>query len=52
MNEHYESHARNTSPAALLPIIGAVFAAFLVIGMAMPVLPLHVHEGLGLGRRS
>ena len=54
MNEHYESHARNTSPAqarwaALLPISGAVFAAFLVIGMAMPVLPLHVHEGLGLG---
>ena len=54
MNEHYESHARNTSSAqarwaALLPIIGAVFAAFLVIGMAMPVLPLHVHEGLGLG---
>ena len=54
MNEHYESHARNTSSAqarwaVLLPIIGAVFAAFLVIGMAMPVLPLHVHEGLGLG---
>ena len=53
MNEHYESHARNTSSAqarwaALLPISGAVFAAFLVIGMAMPVLPLHVHEGLGL----
>jgi MFS family permease len=34
---------------ALLPILGAVFAAFLVIGMAMPVLPLHVHEGLRLG---
>ncbi len=33
----------------LLPITGAVFAAFLVIGMAMPVLPLHVHQGLGLG---
>jgi MFS family permease len=29
--------------------MGAVFIAFLVIGMAMPVLPLHVHEGLGLG---
>src|SRR5690349_19698185 len=54
MNEQYKSRARNTSPgqtglAALLPIMGAVFVAFLVIGMAMPVLPLHVHEGLGLG---
>ena len=26
-----------------------VFVAFLVIGMAMPVLPLHVHDGLGFG---
>jgi MFS family permease len=34
--------------AALLPIIAAVFVAYLVIGLAMPVLPLHVHEGLGL----
>lgn len=33
----------------LLPIMGAVFVAFLVIGMGMPVLPLHVHQGLGLG---
>src|SRR5215210_2780466 len=35
--------------AALLPIMAAVFVAFLVTGLAMPVLPLHVHEGLGLG---
>src|SRR4051812_1326983 len=34
---------------ALLPIMGVVFVAFLVIGVAMPVLPLHVHDGLGLG---
>src|SRR6266480_499542 len=34
--------------AALLPIMGVVFIAFLIIGMAMPVLPLHVHQGLGL----
>src|SRR6266704_3334518 len=34
--------------AALLPIMGVVFVAFLVIGVAMPVLPLHVHQGLGL----
>ncbi|WP_027553591.1 arabinose transporter [Bradyrhizobium sp. Cp5.3] len=35
--------------ATLLPIMGVVFVAFLVIGVAMPVLPLHVHNGLGLG---
>src|SRR5205809_745251 len=37
------------SVRALLPIMGAVFISFLVIGLAMPVLPLHVHQGLGLG---
>jgi len=35
--------------APLLPIMAVVFVAFLVIGVAMPVLPLHVHNGLGLG---
>jgi MFS family permease len=33
---------------ALLPLMAAVFVAYLVIGLAMPVLPLHVHQGLGL----
>jgi len=33
----------------LLPIMSAVFIAFLVIGFALPALPLHVHNGLGLG---
>lgn len=33
----------------LLPIVAVVFVTFLVIGLAMPVLPLHVHNGLGLG---
>jgi MFS family permease len=33
----------------LLPIMGVVFVAFLVVGVAMPVLPLHVHSGLGFG---
>src|SRR5215475_3808916 len=37
------------SGAALLPIMAAVFVAFLVLGIAIPVLPLHVHNGLGLG---
>jgi MFS family permease len=36
------------SVAMLLPIIAMVFIAYLVIGIAMPVLPLHVHQGLGL----
>jgi MFS family permease len=36
------------SVAALLPIMAVVFVAYLVIGLAMPVLPLHVHQGLGL----
>jgi MFS family permease len=29
--------------------MAAVFVAYLVIGLAMPVLPLHVHQGLGFG---
>jgi MFS family permease len=33
---------------ALLPIMGVVLVAFLVIGIALPVLPLHVHQHLGL----
>lgn len=39
----------NRPTAALTPIMAAVFVAFLVIGMALPVLPLHVHGGLGFG---
>ncbi|QJT08728.1 arabinose transporter [Oceanidesulfovibrio marinus] len=34
---------------ALLPLMGVVFASFLVIGMAIPVVPLYVSHGLGLG---
>jgi MFS family permease len=33
----------------LLPIMAVVLIAFLIIGLALPVLPLHVHQGLGLG---
>lgn len=29
--------------------MAAVFTSFLVIGLALPVLPLHVHHDLGLG---
>src|SRR3954470_2667898 len=33
----------------LYPIMSVVFIAYLFMGFAMPVLPLHVHQGLGLG---
>jgi MFS family permease len=54
MNEPPESRRQDCffgppRSAALLPVIGAIFIAFLVIGMALPVLPLHVHQGLGFG---
>src|SRR3954468_4162509 len=35
--------------AALLPILAVVVVAYLVTGIAMPVLPIYVHQGLGLG---
>jgi MFS family permease len=33
----------------LAPLMAVVLVAFVVIGMALPVLPLHVHDGLGFG---
>ncbi|ENN89783.1 putative transmembrane protein [Rhizobium freirei PRF 81] len=35
--------------AALTPIMAVVLVAFLVIGLGLPVLPLHVHQTLGFG---
>lgn len=43
------SGTSKTALPALGPIMVAVFIGFLVIGLALPVLPLHVHAGLGLG---
>src|SRR4051794_21144315 len=40
--------ARRQGIMALLPIMAVVSTAFLIIGFALPVLPLHVHLGLGL----
>ena len=34
---------------ALLPLVGTVFVAFLIVGLATPVLPFHVRDRLGLG---
>jgi MFS family permease len=39
--------AKAEGASLLLPIMAVVFVAFLVIGIAMPILPLHVHDGLG-----
>ena len=44
----FDAPAVTFSIAALLPIMGVVLVAFLVIGFALPVLPLHVHQDLGL----
>ena len=44
-----KSRDQRRTSAALLPIMASVFIAFIVIGLAIPVLPLHVHQGLGLG---
>jgi MFS family permease len=45
-----DSHlpSRSYSLTALLPVMVAVFIAFITIGFALPVLPLHLHHGLGL----
>src|SRR5262245_37581631 len=40
--------SRRRPLSALLSAMGAIFIAFLIIGLALPVLPLHVHHGLGL----
>jgi MFS family permease len=39
---------KRNSIVALLPIMAVVAIAFLIIGFILPVLPLHVHLGLGL----
>lgn len=35
--------------SALIPIISGVFVVYLVIGFALPAIPMHVHKTLGLG---
>ena len=43
------SRAESSVITALLPIMAAVLIGFLVIGVALPVLPLHVRDDLGYG---
>src|SRR5947209_6253726 len=42
------SPAQSSVMASLAPIMIVVLVAYLIIGLAMPVLPLYVHEQLGL----
>src|SRR3954454_24917970 len=45
------SQERIEAPSITAPfaVMTGIFTGYLVIGIAMPVLPLHVHQGLGYG---
>jgi len=47
-NRHLPAATTSAVIMALLPLMAAVLVVFLITGLAIPVLPLHVHEGLGL----
>jgi MFS family permease len=49
MLRHQQRQTGRRIAVALLPLMAVVFVAYLVTGVALPVLPLHVHEGLGFG---
>ena len=51
MTTTYSSHDNPARSVIVLlaPLMAVVLIAFVVIGMALPVLPLHVHDGLGFG---
>jgi hypothetical protein len=40
---------RASSIMPALPVMAVVFLSFIIIGIALPVLPLHVHDVLGFG---
>ncbi|WFU07788.1 arabinose transporter [Rhizobium sp. CB3090] len=44
----YRDHATDRPLRSVTLILFAVFVAFFITGLAMPVLPLHVHTGLGM----
>lgn len=41
--------AERSFPSAVLPVMALVLLGFAIIGLALPVLPRHVHDGLGFG---
>src|SRR5437867_1266859 len=45
----HDSRPAAASIAVALPLMAVVVVAYLVTGIAMPVLPVYVHQGLGLG---
>jgi MFS family permease len=45
----FQAPAPSSVVMALVPIMVVVLIGFLIIGLAMPVLPLYVNRGLGLG---
>jgi MFS family permease len=45
----FSSRQDGSAGLRLLPLFAAVFLGFLAVGIALPVLPLHVHQGLGQG---
>ncbi|MGF6976212.1 hypothetical protein QFZ94_004662 [Paraburkholderia sp. JPY465] len=48
MSEAYSTKASDGAVLlTLMPIMGAVLVGFVIIGVALPVLPLHVHDDLG-----
>ncbi|WP_312526705.1 arabinose transporter [Comamonas sp.] len=49
MNNNTTNASTRSSLGVLLPIMAAVLAGFLIIGLALPVLPLHVRSDLGYG---
>jgi MFS family permease len=49
MTDFPRSSSAHAVTVKLAPLMAIVLVAFTVIGMALPVLPLHVHQGLGFG---
>jgi MFS family permease len=49
LNSLVGSEPRSSAISSLLPMMGALFVIFLVTGIALPALPLYVHDTLGLG---
>jgi MFS family permease len=48
-NGPVESPANPGAFRQLLPIVGAIFVGFLMVGLPLAVIPLHVHDALGFG---